>query len=412
MPSTSTRKLRSLCLVMVGATAVAGCGSSGADEAAPEPFEDAAPTDDAADVDGDDEDLAQDEPDDDESNADESDDDDDGASDDGDFAEQRSATDVLFADIGSDEPGCSAAVRHAGGIIDVQYGLADVATGEPITADTIFDIGSVSKQMTAGVIAAQVIDGVLDLDEPVSTFFGGLPAGSESATISDLIHHTSGLPDYTELLDAELDEVTDADDAIDAVRDAESNFEPGTDFEYSNTNYVLMAELSASEGDASFVDLSEEYIFDPLQMSATVVRDDQGKLLDGQATGYEQDDNGDFEIVSSSWRQTGDGAVHSTPTDVLRWAEVFIEPTSGDDIVGSPEWVELMLQPGEVPDDGTDYAFGLTVNDGLISHSGSWIGYGSYLVIRPKAEAAVAISCNIDGFETDPLGDALLDIWS
>lgn len=455
MLSFRTSRFRSLSLIIVGATAVAACGSSASNDADLDPLDATAPADDITNEDpsDDDEATADDEIDDEigdddsdgfddepaESELDELDDDpdelddeldsdepvddhedgeadgDDGEDDgeaDGDFVDERRDTDALFANIGADEPGCAAAVRHVGGIIEVQYGLADVATGEPITADTIFDIGSVSKQMTAGVIAAQVIEGVLDLDEPVAAFFDGLPAGSESATLSDLVHHTSGLPDYTELLDAELDEVTDADDAIEAVRDAESNFEPGTDFEYSNTNYVLMAELSAKEGGASFVDLSEEYIFGPLQMTATVVRDDQGELLDGQATGYEQLDNGDFEVVSSSWRQIGDGAVHSTPTDVLRWAEVFIAPTSGDDIVGSPEWVELMLQPGEVSDDDTDYAFGLTVDDGQISHSGSWIGYGAYLVIQPDAEAAVAISCNIDGFDTDSLGDALLDIWS
>lgn len=337
----------------------------------------------------------------------------DGASGDDEFEAQRSQTDALFIDIGDDQPGCSAAVRHSGGVTAFQYGLADVQAGDPITVDTIFDIASVSKQMTAGVIAAQAIDGVIDLDEPVSSYFDGLPAGSESATISDLVHHTSGLPDYTELLDAEIDEITDADDAIDAVRAVpENNFEPGADFEYSNTNYVLMAELAASSADTSFVELSNEYIFAPLQMTSTVVRDDQGDPLDGQAIGYEETDSGDFEIVSSSWRQTGDGAVHSTPTDVLRWAEVFIEPTTGDDVVGSPEWVELMLQPGEVADDGTDYAFGLTVDDSMISHSGSWIGYGSYLVIHPDAGTAVAISCNIDGFDADSLGDALLDIWS
>ena len=324
-----------------------------------------------------------------------------------------SASAELFGGLDVDGPGCSAAIRHLDGVHDVQVGLADVSGDAPITPDTIFDIGSVSKQMTAGVVAAQIIDGDLDLDEPITTYFDGLPPGSSAVTIEDLVHHTSGLPDYTELLDAELDEVTDAGDAIDAVRAADGlNFEPGTDFDYSNTNYVLLAELSALAGQADFVELSGQYIFEPLAMASTTVRDDQGDLLDGQATGYEQIGPDEFEIVSSSWRQTGDGAVHSTPRDVLRWAEVFITPTTDDAIVGSQEWVDSMLQPGSVSDDGTDYAFGVSVGNGLISHSGSWIGYSSYLAIRPDAGTAVAISCNIDEFDADSLGNALLDIWS
>jgi CubicO group peptidase (beta-lactamase class C family) len=326
--------------------------------------------------------------------------------------ERLAATTDVFAEFDNNGPGCAVAIRHPDGITDWQVGLADIERGAPIDADTVFDIGSVSKQITGGVIAALVLDDALGLDDVVGDYVEGLSVDIGATTIADLVHHTSGLPDYIELLDAELDEVTDADDALDAISASVATFEPGAEFEYSNTNYLLLAEAAATAGGDTFPALNDSLIFSRLGMDRSVVRDDQGTLLDAQATGYEEA-GADWQPVSSSWRQTGDGAVHSTPRDLLAWSELFITGSADGEGVGSDEWVELMLSAGDVADeDGTSYGFGISVGNGIVSHAGSWIGYSSYLGIRPADEVAVAISCNIDELDAEGLGIAVLDIWT
>lgn len=285
---------------------------------------------------------------------------------------------------------------------------ADIALGE----DSIYDIGSVSKQITAGAIALLVLDGDLGLDDDISDWIDVGPY-EKTVTIADLIHHTSGLPDYIEQLDAGDDEVTTMQDAIDVMTDGTDDdpaFDPGTDFEYSNTNYIFLSAIVEAASDQSLVDFAAERIFAPLEMDRTEFRDDQGDLRNDQAQGYEGGDGG-WEPVGSSWRQTGDGVVHAPAEDLLGWAEPFIEATASAGDIGSPEWVELMLQPGMVSDDETDYAFGLTVDGGMLTHGGSWTGYSSVLTIRPDDGVAVAVTCNIDGLDAEGLGAEVVDIW-
>ena len=320
------------------------------------------------------------------------------------------AIEDVLADIDPDGPGCVAGARTPDGEQLATAGQADVEDGEPITEDTIFDIASVSKQMTAGAIALLVVDGDLSLDTPVDELLD-LPLDTDGITVADLMHHTSGLPDYTELLDAELDEVTTDADAVAVLEGEALVFESRTDFEYSNTNYQLLGQVVGEVTGEDLVTFSAEELFGPLGMDDTTVRDDQGDLLPGQAQGYEAVGDG-WTPVGSSWQQTGDGAVHSTVPDLLRWAGLFLdEPT--EEGLGSAAWLEVMTTPGPVPDDGVGYGGGLSideVDDGLLlSHAGSWIGVASSLQMLPDAGLAVAVLCNGDDIDADGLATELLD---
>ncbi len=332
------------------------------------------------------------------------------------LSSERVDMDELFADFGDDTPGCSVAVRLAGGeYIDAHYGMADLDADDPITADTIFDIGSVSKQMTAGAIAILVVDGDVGLDDDIVDHLPELGPFPETIAVSDLVHHTSGLPDYIEFLDAEDDEITTMADALDVIAsvDGEPTFSPGTDFEYSNTNYVLLATIIERTTEMTMAEFSTAEIFQPLGMDSTLVRDDQGDLLARQAQGYVEDD--EWEPAGSSWRQTGDGAVHSTALDVLAWTELFLGEPFGTGL-GSPEWLDIMTTPGPVADGENEYGGGLElVGSGdafTLGHGGSWIGYGSALVMQPATDTAVAVTCNIDGVDAEGLAASTLAIWS
>lgn len=327
------------------------------------------------------------------------------------------AIDAVFAEFDDTTPGCAVAVRDGrGDHHHAQFGMADLDADVPITVDTIFDIGSVSKQLTGGAIAVLVAEGDLALDDDITEFVPELGPLDEVITVGDLLHHTSGLPDYIEFLDAEDDDVTTMDDALDVIasEDGDPVALPGTEFEYSNTNYVLLASIIEQVSGSSMVDFSSTEIFEPLGMDRTVVRDDQGELLDGQAQGYDGSD-GDWEPVGSSWRQTGDGAVHATPLELLRWADVLLGDPDEESTLGSTAWLDVMITPGPVADGDDRYGGGIEIvgdgDDLLLQHGGSWIGYSSALVMRPASGVAVAVACNIDGIDAENLAESTLDIW-
>lgn len=331
--------------------------------------------------------------------------------------DRRDATDAAFADFDGSSPGCAVAVHDSDGSVhEAQYGTADLGIGVAIDETTVFDIGSVSKQMTAGAIALLVVEGELTLDDDFTDHVEELGPYDEVITVGDLMHHTSGLPDYIELLDAGDGDVTTMANALETISsdDGLPVIGPGVEFEYSNTNYVLLATIVERITSMSMAEFSADEIFEPLGMDATVLRDDQGVLLDDQAQGYVDDGEG-WEPIGSSWRQTGDGAVHSTATDMLRWAELFLDEPGADGL-GSAAWLDLMTTPGPVADGDDRYAGGLEVigdgDDLTLRHGGSWIGYGSALTIRPSTGVAVAVACNLDGIDAEGLAETIYSAWA
>ncbi len=119
----------------------------------------------------------------------------------GDDAAAAEFTRSLFADLPGDEPGCTVAVGRDDAVVFAEaYGAARLDPFEPMTVDTVVDIGSVSKQFTATAILLLAERGAVDLDAPLSTYLPDLPAWASQTTVAQLIHHQSGIPDYIDLL--------------------------------------------------------------------------------------------------------------------------------------------------------------------------------------------------------------------
>ena len=179
---------------------------------------------------------------------------------------------VLEAVVNEGEPGCSAAVGRDGTVMWTgARGVADISTGAKITPDTVFDIASVSKQFTATAILLLAGAGKLALDDKLSTHVTGLPAWADTVTVSQLMHHTSGIPDYTGLLEAEGYQVSDRTTQAQALQALTTvttlDFPPGTRFEYSNSNYMLLGEILQRVSGMPLPEFLKAEIFQPLDLA-------------------------------------------------------------------------------------------------------------------------------------------------
>ena len=317
------------------------------------------------------------------------------------------AIDAVFAAYAHDRsPGCAVGVYEEGQIVRASgYGSADLEHDVPITDTTVFDLGSVSKQFTAAAIVLLAQDGKLSLDDDIRDYVPELPGYGKPITLRHLLHHTSGLRDYTALLaitghdDADL---TNDDDALFLItRQYALNFPTGSEWSYSNTGYFLLSLVVRRITGQTLAAFEKERIFDPLGMSDTHVQDDHTRIVPRRAVAYAKRADGTFGLAMSDFEQSGDGAVMSTVRDLARWDANF---SSGE--VGGQSMLATLRTRGRL-DDGQEltYAMGLVIDDvGGVSrewHGGSWAGYRAAILRFPTDKLAVSVLCN--SAETTPI---------
>lgn len=250
-------------------------------------------------------------------------------------------------------PGVAVAVRVNQQVVHVNcYGYADLETGVKITPDTIFDLGSLSKQFTAIAVLGLALDNQLDLNDHLSKFFKRLPRYADAITVEDLLHHTSALPSYTDIYVASRRAAEDWYDRALAKADhwypqmetrrrkELTNKDvvqwigtqkllpraPDTEYEYSNSGYVMLAEVVAKVTGKRLGEYLREVLFDDMEMNDTYVFDEssgfspKARQIVNHAKCYNRV-NGRFVPVGYTPLNfiTGDGNVHSTIKDLLRW---------------------------------------------------------------------------------------------
>ena len=170
------------------------------------------------------------------------------------------------------EPGCSAVVGERGRVLwQGQAGLGVLQPATPITAETTFHIGSVSKQFTALAAALLAEDGRLSLDDTVAEHLDGYPDWAEQVTLSQLIHHTSGIPEVIKLMSlrgTELDTKASREDLLEAIREVKTlDFEPGSQWAYSNSNYLLLGLIVEQTSGRPLATHLAQTFFSPLDLT-------------------------------------------------------------------------------------------------------------------------------------------------
>jgi CubicO group peptidase (beta-lactamase class C family) len=317
--------------------------------------------------------------------------------------------DALFADW--NRPGVPGAVveviRDGKVVLTKSYGMADLERGVPMSASTEFFIGSMSKQFTALAIHLLAQDGKLTLDDDIRKYVPEVPDYGRKITIRHLLHHTSGLRDYVDLMfmaGLRLGDIVTEDLALELVaRQRALNFEPGHEWAYSNTGYVLLALIVQRVSGKPLPEFARERIFEPLGMKHTLFQHDYGTLVPGRALSYQPSERGGYRYVPTNISTIGDGGVLTTVGDLALWDRNFY-----DGRVGGMDVIKRMQAVG-VLNDGkpTGYASGLLVRTyrglRLVEHSGMIAGYANQLWRFPDQHLSVAVLANgsdIDTFQT------------
>ncbi|HWY44337.1 MAG TPA: serine hydrolase domain-containing protein [Candidatus Sulfotelmatobacter sp.] len=310
--------------------------------------------------------------------------------------------DEVFADLAKPgSPGCALAAARDGKLLYAKgYGLANIEENVPITPQTVFDIGSTSKQFAAASILLLEKRGKLSINDDIRKYIPELPDYGKKITILHLLNHTSGLRDYLtlfELAGVNIDNVTTDDDALSLITHQKAlNFDPGSEWLYSNTGFFLLSIIVKRVSGKTLREFAAENIFSPLQMTATTYRDDHTQLVPNRALAYDPKGKAaGFSLDVSYFEQTGDGAVHTSVLDLLKWDENFYSAQ-----IGSKELLAELQEPGKLNSGKVlNYAKGLAVGKyrGLqtVSHGGSWGGYRAELLRFAEQHFSVVCLCNL-----------------
>ena len=317
----------------------------------------------------------------------------------------------------SGSPGCSLGVIRDGEFVYRKaYGLANLELGVPLSPQSVFYMGSVSKQFTAAAIALAAEQGYLSLDDDVHKYIPELPDYGHVITLRQMIHQTSGLRDFYTLLGLSNHDATDFDSPEDifriVVRQKGLNNVPGDEWIYSNTNYFLLGIVAKRATKKSLAEFAAENIFKPLGMSHTLFYDDHTLVVPGRVAAYDSALHDNFRVDwSTTFSVVGAGGLMSSVDDLLLWDKNFYANR-----LGKGTLVQELQTPG-VLDDGNkiSYAMGLVLGNyrglPIVEHGGALFGYRTELLRFPEQKFSVICLCNIASAVPENLARKVADIY-
>ncbi|HEY2171688.1 MAG TPA: serine hydrolase domain-containing protein [Candidatus Angelobacter sp.] len=306
--------------------------------------------------------------------------------------------DKIFASLDKrDSPGCALAVlKHGTALYKRGYGMADLEHGIPISPNTVFQIGSASKQFTAMAVILLAEEGKLSLEDSVRKYIPELPDYGPPITLRHLMYHTSGLRNLfvlRQLAGWRWGDVVDRNNDLDLIsRQRAPNFKPGDEHAYTNTGYFLLGEVVQRVSHQPFPEFMKGRIFDPLGMKDTVAAEGPEPLIHNRAMAYSSVPGG-FKNNLTLSETLGDSNIYTTIEDMARWDENFYQAK-----VGGPHGIAEMITPGLL-NNGENGRYGgglnVTTHKGLpmIWHSGNSSYRAEYLRF-PDQHFSVICLCN------------------
>jgi CubicO group peptidase (beta-lactamase class C family) len=332
------------------------------------------------------------------------------------------ATRSLFSFVKSTDPGCTVAVAREGKLVyNEAFGAASFDPVAALTTDAVVDIASTSKQFVATLAYLQASNGELNLDGPVRDYLPALPKWAETVTVRQMIHHQSGIPDYIELVaktGRTISDPTNSTDALTALgKVSKLDFEPGSDWSYSNSNYFLLGEIVATIGNRPLGELATELLFNPYGMSATL---DYSIEVPAEVSSFEKATEGTWKPVFGAWTQIGDGGIRTTSRDLAKWGSHYWAPkVGGDGMLPAQLDRAASIPESQIPGDRR-YGLGIMEYQDpkfgrILSHSGGWENYVTLFEVLPAQKLVATATC----MATDNIppslasGDSvLLPLWA
>jgi CubicO group peptidase (beta-lactamase class C family) len=337
--------------------------------------------------------------------------------------------DAVFASLkSSNTPGAAVlVVRNGKPAFRRGYGVTDLRWRQPIGAKTNFRLASFTKQFTAAAIMLLARDGKLRYDAHLNDFFPEFPAYGKSITVRNLLNHTSGLPDYEDLLmkqypDSPGETVRQIhDEGVLKLLEHESSgkFPPGAKWEYSNSGYAVLAMIVKDVSGKSFGQFLQERIFAPLKMKNTLAYEKGKNEVRHRAYGHSKNDG--------AWRETdqsptsavlGDGGIYSSLDDLAKWDRALREHTllSEEEMRPALTPVEPTDGPAKAPDGKpVSYGFGWFLDPyqghKRMAHDGSTIGFRTTIQRFPDDQLTIIVLANRTDIDPEELALKVADLY-
>ncbi len=308
--------------------------------------------------------------------------------------------------------GVTVGVMHQGRVIFAKgYGLANTAANAPVTAETIFAVGSVTKQFTCAVALQLAQERKLSFDDPVAKYAPALTRARD-ITVRDIGGMVSGYRDYYPLdfVDRPMAAPRPSAAIVADFAARPLDFEPRSRYSYSNTGYLLLGQIAEQAGGEPLAAALERRIFRPLGLAHT--RYEPARGGPGMAEGYTPLGLGEAEPAvpeGEGWIGAA-GGIWSTPTDLLTWDLALMDGT----VLAPASWA-LMTSPRPLTDGRTSaYGCGQSIRDRgpvlVLQHGGAVSGFGARNALIPSSRSAVAVMANADwaGGVLDAIESAVL----
>jgi CubicO group peptidase (beta-lactamase class C family) len=323
--------------------------------------------------------------------------------------DRQADVDRLFSRYaGPDTPGCAvSAVRDGRLLIQSAYGSADLEHDIAITPATVFEAGSVSKQVTAAAVLLLVRDGRLKLTDNIRKYLPELPDYGRPITIDQLLNHTSGLRDWGDLAAFQGwprgTRAYNQPDVVDLIRRQQAlNYLPGAEYSYTNSGYNLLTEIIRRVSGQTLAEFSKQRMFQPLGMTSTAWRDDFRRIVKGRAIAYARDGAG-WEQQMPFESGYGNGGLLTTLADLQTWNAAL-----DADRIGPGVTAQLQKRASLTNGVRIVYARGLVVQTWAgqeeISHSGATGAYRAWIGRYPARKLSIALLCNAADANTVALG--------
>jgi CubicO group peptidase (beta-lactamase class C family) len=316
----------------------------------------------------------------------------------------------------SDSPGCAVAVLQDGRVVyQRSYGMADLEHGVHIAPSTVFHVGSMAKQFTALCVRLLADEGKLALDDDVRKYVPELPEFGEPITLRQMLHHTSGLRDQHNLLQFAgwrwRDLITERDILALLGRQRELNFRPGAEFQYSNSNYVLLAVVIKKVSGKSLREFARERIFNPLGMSRTQFVEDHAAAVEGRAAGHLRREAGGYDVERPAYDFAGSTNLLTTTEDLAKWDANFYEPKVGGKKIAADLTAAGRLKGGDEVGYGSGLFLGGYRNLPIVSHAGSDVGFRAEMLRFPAQHFSVIVLCNLFDISATRLAQQVADLY-